>query len=1214
MRELGFHRVVLASGPGRLVAAACALAVLVACEARAQTLVTWDGDTSTTFSSGSNWVGGTAPNLSSATANIGVFGAEFGTFAPRVTANAWIGGLQFERPEGGWTVTIDSGRVLQIGRSGIDASSMTSSGTLTFDGNVDLRHDVIVASGSPQTWNSGAGTIVVTGTLRAQSHQRIVVPAGSTVRAAYLDGIGTTNYLKDGPGTLIATGPAGSLMQPFGVNQGTVIVGDGKALSRPSQIGTMGFGVVNQSTNTPTLQASKDLTGADALTNSLNVLGLAPVISGNYSIEISGSTFRSSADNNNGSKLTNNIVAGKQLILNQVSLNSRIEFDGSGATVIQGDVSGGSWGRLAKFGTGSLTLGGTATYAGTTTVNAGLLMLSTTAAVTGTAVRPYTVAAAATLATGFAVDQAFLGRIVTTSTGVVALGTNSANALDFSSGGANLTAASLGAVGSGTQVFTGSLTPNGTTYRLGGGGGTLDFQSALSGSNSLVLGGPTTGVGGTVLLSGTTANANSYTGKTTLQSGTLEISSIANVNGGGSSLGAPTNSTNGTIDLGSAGTAATLRYVGSGHSTDRVINLAAGGGTLDASGAGPVSFTGGVTGVAGTTLTLTGSNTGANSITAVTGSNVTKTGVGTWVFGTNSFTGRLSIEQGTIVAASNAANSGTATSLGAFNGPIPLIGLADATGTAALLAANGVTIARIIEVAALGSGSQEVILGGSGAGEATFDGNSAIRLGRGVTLAADPGGNVKFQTPTANWDQQDGTDNPAVAITIGTPTATGTVTFETRLPDSITAVTVRQGTLRLAVSSTFTGATPVTVGSAEDSATLDLAGLGQTVQSLSFGGTAGLVLPGGGSGVLRLAGVGPTVTVASGSGHRIDAPLALDATTTFAVSSAAARLAVNGGITDGVSGAQGLAKSGSGTLVLAALNTYTGTTSVAAGTILVSGSGRIASSALIDVGAAGTLVFDRTDDYGGAYDGKLAGSGLVSVQSGSLTLTGLNTFAGSSEVLSGAVLKLDGQINNTTLDVASGATLMGSGTILGTTTIAGLHRPGNSPGIQTLGNLTYLSGASVQWELWGNTTTNGSPPDYDQIVLTGDLAFDAATSFNLVFTGSAGPTDYSDVDWANSFWDSNREWLVYDVAGTTTGFGSLSLVQTNWLDSTGADFTTARSMASFRLEKRPSNDVYLVYSSIPEPGSLVLAGIGLAAVAWAARRRCRGRAAENPEA
>jgi autotransporter-associated beta strand protein len=260
------------------------------------------------------------------------------------------------------------------------------------------------------------------------------------------------------------------------------------------------------------------------------------------------------------------------------------------------------------------------------------------------------------------------------------------------------------------------------------------------------------------------------------------------------------------------------------------------------------------------------------------------------------------------------------------------------------------------------------------------------------------------------------------------------------------------------------------------------------------------------------------------------------------------------------------------------------------------------------VGAAGAIVFDRSDDYGGAYDGKLTGSGLLSVQSGSLTLTGLNTFAGSSQVLSGAVLQLDGQINNTTLDVASGATLMGSGTILGTTTIAGLHRPGNSPGIQTLQNLSYLSGASVEWELWSNTILNNTtPPDYDQVMLTGNLDFAGATEFNLVFTGSSGPTNYSDVAWANAFWDEDREWLVYGVAGTTTGFGNLSLVQTNWQDSTGMLFNNIRSLASFRLEKRPSNDVYLVYSSIPEPGSLALAGIGLAAATWAARRRAQRR-------
>jgi MYXO-CTERM domain-containing protein len=312
-----------------------------------------------------------------------------------------------------------------------------------------------------------------------------------------------------------------------------------------------------------------------------------------------------------------------------------------------------------------------------------------------------------------------------------------------------------------------------------------------------------------------------------------------------------------------------------------------------------------------------------------------------------------------------------------------------------------------------------------------------------------------------------------------------------------------------------------------------------------------------------------------------------------------------------IGGALNVTQLGSGTVVLAGVNTYTGTTSIAAGTVLINGSGRIADSARIDVGAAGRIVFDRSDDYGGAYDGKLTGSGFLSVQSGSLTLTGLNTFTGTSAVLAGAVLKLDGQIDNTALSVDSGATLMGSGTILGTTTIAGLHAPGSSPGIQTLGNLSYLSGASVQWELWNNTILNTStPPDYDQILLSGNLDFSGATTFNLVFSGSAGPTNYSEVAWSDAFWDSYQEWLVYDVAGSTTGFGNLSLATTNWQDGGTGFFTTARPGSSFQLEQR-GNDVYLVYTVVPEPGSLALAAIGLAA-AWAVRRRAQRRGAQRP--
>ena len=306
---------------------------------------------------------------------------------------------------------------------------------------------------------------------------------------------------------------------------------------------------------------------------------------------------------------------------------------------------------------------------------------------------------------------------------------------------------------------------------------------------------------------------------------------------------------------------------------------------------GTVSFTGGVTGVAGTTLTLTGSSTGNNYITAITGSNVTKTGPGTWVFGTNSFTGQLTVEQGTIVAAINApGGTGTSSALGKENGPIPVVGLANASGTAALLAANGVTIARVIEVAALGSGDQEVVLGGSGVGTATFDGGSAFRLGRGVTLAADPGGNVRFLTPTANWQQQDGSADPAVAVTIGTPTATGTVTLETSLPTSITAVTVRQGTLRL--------------------------GNGTTVGAL-----------------------GPSSVLTGSAG----ATLAFDRSDT-----------ISSGVhfASAIGGALNVRQQGSGTVSLAGVNTYTGATDVVAGTLEVDG---VLGNTAVTVAAGATL-------------------------------------------------------------------------------------------------------------------------------------------------------------------------------------------------------------------------------------------------------------------
>jgi len=176
-------------------------------------------------------------------------------------------------------------------------------------------------------------------------------------------------------------------------------------------------------------------------------------------------------------------------------------------------------GAGAGSNTGTLFLTGINTYTGSTTVNAGVLNFNSAAAIAGTGAN-LTVSSGAALAAGFAINQAFLSRITSGSSGTIALGANSSNNLDFSAAtGANLTAAALGAVG--TVIYSGTLTPNGNTYRLGGGGGNLTVSSNLVNgqtADSLIVGFNGTSAG-VVNLTGT----NTYTGTTSVNGGRLNV-------------------------------------------------------------------------------------------------------------------------------------------------------------------------------------------------------------------------------------------------------------------------------------------------------------------------------------------------------------------------------------------------------------------------------------------------------------------------------------------------------------------------------------------------------------------------------------------------------------------------------------------------------------------------------------------------------------------
>jgi len=193
---------------------------------------------------------------------------------------------------------------------------------------------------------------------------------------------------------------------------------------------------------------------------------------------------------------------------------------------ISADITGS--GGMVKEGAGTLVLSGDNIAAtGGTTINAGVAQYESPGAINGTA-RDVTVNAGGAVVfgpsfeTGTDIPTALLTRIVASSAGVIAADNYDTTAFDFSSAtGAGLTGASLGAVGDVT--YTGTLTPNAATYRLGGGGGMLTMANAnaVTGEgSSLVVSGP-----GTVVL----ANANDYDGTTTISGGALQMGDAASL-------------------------------------------------------------------------------------------------------------------------------------------------------------------------------------------------------------------------------------------------------------------------------------------------------------------------------------------------------------------------------------------------------------------------------------------------------------------------------------------------------------------------------------------------------------------------------------------------------------------------------------------------------------------------------------------------------------
>src|ERR1043166_740198 len=330
--------------------------------------------------------------------------------------------------------------------------------------------------------------------------------------------------------------------------------------------------------------------------------------------------------------------------------NQTMTVSGSGNTTLSGVLqqSTGS-GKLTKSGTGTLTLSGNNTYSGGTTLSAGTIGIGDNNAL-----------GSGTLQIGISGSSAMGIQSVDATAHTIA------NALGTLTGsGVNVT---IGATsgGTGDLIFTSGLNlAASSATRTFTVNNTTTFQGILAATagTTLVKAG-----GGTLVLSG----ANTYDGTTTINAGTVSINSIANVGGGASALGAPTTGTRGTIAIGTTTTGGTLAYTGSGHNTDRVIDLAGttGGAVLDASGSGALPFASALpaSGAGSKTLTLQGSSAAANTLSAVVDNSglsqtsLTKTGTGKWALsGTSTYTGATTVSQGTLLVNGSIASGSAVT-------------------------------------------------------------------------------------------------------------------------------------------------------------------------------------------------------------------------------------------------------------------------------------------------------------------------------------------------------------------------------------------------------------------------------------------------------------------------------------------------------------------------------------------------------------------------